>query len=247
MHTVIVTGASRGLGEAVVRDLNRRGAAIVATARSTDALAALADELDNVVALAGDVSSDSHRRAVVEAALHRFGRIDALVNNAAILEPIARSADAEAADWAHHLDVNVVAPVHLTALALPALREAHGRVVNVSSGAATRALEGWGAYCTAKAALKMATEVLAAEEPEITAISLRPGVVDTAMQRTIRDEGRAVMGKAGHDRFVRLHADGELLDPAVPGAAIAALALHAPASMSGEFVSWDDPSVQALP
>ena len=78
MHTVIVTGASRGLGEAVVRDLNRRGAAIVATARSTDALAALADELDNVVALAGDVSSDSHRRAVVEAALHRFGRIDAL-------------------------------------------------------------------------------------------------------------------------------------------------------------------------
>ena len=247
MHTVIVTGASRGLGEAVVRDLSRRGAAVVATARSTDALAAIADELDNAVALAGDISSDAHRRALVETTLQRFGRIDALVNNAAVLEPIARSAGAEADDWAAHLDVNVVAPVHLTALALPALRETHGRVINISSGAATRVLEGWGAYCTAKAALKMATEVLAAEEPDITAISLRPGVVDTAMQRTIREEGRAVMDEAGHDRFLRLHTEGELLDPAVPGAAIAALALHAPASMSGEFLSWDDPSVQALP
>ncbi len=246
MHTVIVTGASRGLGRAVVHELNRRGAAVVATARSESALAALEDELDNVVTVVGDIGSDSTRREVIETALRRDGRIDALVNNAAVLEPIARSADAEAGPWSDHLEINVVAPVHLTALALPYLRASGGRVINVSSGAATRPLAGWGAYCTAKAALKMATEVLATEEPDITAISLRPGVVDTAMQATIRSDGRKVMGAAGHDRFVRLHEDGELLDPALPGAAIAALALHAPKSLSGGFVPWDAPEVRAL-
>ena len=246
MKTVIVTGASRGLGRAVVLELNRRGAAVVATARSTEALATLAEDLDNVTTVVGDIGSESTRRQVVEAALRRDGRIDGLVNNAAVLDPIARSADAEADPWADHLAINVVAPIHLTALALPHLRESKGRVINISSGAAVRPLEGWGAYCTAKAALKMATEVLAEEEPGITAISLRPGVVDTAMQATIRSDGREVMGAEGHDRFIRLHEKGELLDPSVPGAAIAALALHAPTSMSGDFVQWDAPEVQAL-
>ena len=246
MQTVIVTGASRGLGRAVVHDLVRRGAAVVATARSTDALATLAEELDNVATVVGDIGSETTRAAVVAKALRRFGRIDALVNNAAVLEPIARSADASPGPWSDHLNVNVVAPVHLTALALPSLREAQGRVINISSGAAARPLGGWGAYCTAKAALKMATEVLATEEPDITAISLRPGVVDTAMQATIRDDGREVMGAEGHDRFLRLHDEGQLLDPSVPGASIAALALHAPPELSGAFVSWDAPEVLRL-
>jgi NAD(P)-dependent dehydrogenase (short-subunit alcohol dehydrogenase family) len=129
---------------------------------------------------------------------------------------------------------------------MPALREARGRVVNISSGAATRTLAGWGAYCTAKAALKMATEMLADEEPDVTAVSVRPGVVDTSMQATVRSKGRSVMTEAGHDQFLSLHEEGKLLDPAVPGSAVAALALHAPPSMSGAFVSWDDAAVLAL-
>jgi len=246
MPTVIVTGASRGLGRAIATDLARRGAAVVATARSAEALADLAHDVQGVAVHAGDIADHQTQRAVVDLALKEFGSIDAVVNNAAMLEPIARMADAEPEAWERHLAVNVVAPITLTALAVPALREAKGRVINISSGAATRTLAGWGAYCTAKAALKMATESLSDEEPDITALSVRPGVVDTEMQATIRSHGRSVMTEAGHDRFLSLHEEGKLLDPAVPGSAIAALALHAPTSMSGSFVSWDDAEVLAL-
>lgn len=246
MPTVIVTGASRGLGRAIATDLARRGATVVATARSAAALADLAADVPGVEVHAGDIADHQTQRAVVDLALRVSGSIDALVNNAAMLEPIARMADADPDEWARHLAVNVVAPISLTALAMPALREAGGRVVNISSGAATRTLAGWGAYCTAKAALKMATEMLADEEPDVIAVSVRPGVVDTAMQATVRSKGRSVMTEAGHDQFLSLHEEGRLLDPAVPGSAIAALALHAPPSMSGAFVSWDDPDVLAL-
>lgn len=246
MPTVIVTGASRGLGRAIATDLARRGATVVATARSGDALADLAEDVDGVAIHAGDIAERHTQQALVDLALRKTGRIDGIVNNAAVLDPIARMGDADPVDWGNHLAVNVVAPIALTALATPALREARGRVVNISSGAATRTIAGWGAYCTSKAALKMATEVLADEEPDITAVSVRPGVVDTEMQATIRAEGRAVMTAEGHDRFLSLHEEGKLLDPAVPGSAIAALALHAPPSMSGAFVSWDDPEVIAL-
>lgn len=246
MPTVIVTGASRGLGRAIATDLARRGATVVATARSAGALADLAHDVHGVEVLAGDIADEHTQRAVVDLALTAGGSIDAVVNNAAMLEPIARMADADPDGWARHLTVNVVAPISLTALAVPALREARGRVVNISSGAATRTMAGWGAYCTSKAALKMATEALAEEEPDITAVSVRPGVVDTEMQARIRSDARSVMGPEGHDRFLALHDEGKLLDPAVPGSAIAALALHAPPSMSGAFVSWDDAAVIAL-
>lgn len=246
MPTVIVTGASRGLGRSIATDLARRGADVVATARSAELLADLADDVDGVEVLAGDITEPATRAGVVDLALARFGSIDGLVNNAGTLDPVARMHGADADDWATNLAVNVTAPVALTALALPALRAAGGRVVNLSSGVANRPVVGWGAYCTAKAALKMATEVLAAEEPDITAVSVRPGVVDTAMQAEIRRVGASVMTPEGHERFLDLYETGELLDPAVPGSAIAALALHAPASMSGAFVSWDDDEVLAL-
>lgn len=246
MPTVIVTGASRGLGRSIATDLARRGADVVATARSAELLSDLADDVEGVEVVAGDITDPTTRREVVDLALARFGSVDGLVNNAGTLDPVARIHDATDDAWAESLAVNVIAPVALTALALPALRAVGGRVVNVSSGVANRPVVGWGAYCTAKAALKMATEVLAKEEPDITALSVRPGVVDTAMQAEIRKVGASVMTPEGHERFLDLHDTGQLLDPAVPGSAIAALVLHAPASMSGSFVSWDDDEVLDL-
>lgn len=245
MPTVIVTGASRGLGRAIAADVARRGATVVATARSVDDLDALAATNDLIHPVPADLTDPAARRAVVDRA-HDLGGVDALVNDAGMLEPVARIAGADPDAWAANLGINVVAPVALTALALPALRAASGRVVNVSSGVAKRPVVGWGAYCTAKAALLMATRVLAEEEDDVVAVSVRPGVVDTTMQATIREGGRDAMTEESHDRFVRLHESGELLDPAVPAASIAALALHAPRSMSGSFVSWDDDEVRAL-
>ncbi|KAG5459558.1 MAG: hypothetical protein BJ554DRAFT_28, partial [Olpidium bornovanus] len=86
-------------------------------------------------------------------------------------------------------DVNLFAVFLLTQKALPHLRKQRGRVVMVSSGAANKAYVGWSAYCCSKAALNMLTENLAAEEPEIASVAVRPGVVETEMQKIIRDSG----------------------------------------------------------
>lgn len=247
MPTIIVTGASAGVGRATVLALVERGASVVATARSTDPLATLADLApDQVETVVGDLTNPTVRLRVVEAAIARFGAIDGLVNNAGVVAPVTRSVDAEPDAWAANLALNLIAPVHLVGLALPALRRAGGRVVNLSSGVATHPVAGWGAYCAAKAALRMATEVLALEEPDIVALSLRPGMVDTGMQSGIREHGHEAMDPDAHRGFIEAHDEGALLDPALPGASVAAVVLGAPAAWSGSSRSWSDEDVRAL-
>jgi NAD(P)-dependent dehydrogenase (short-subunit alcohol dehydrogenase family) len=248
--TIIVTGASGGLGAATARILGKMGANVVLNARSEDDLNRIATDIDpegeRVLIVAGDVSQPGVGQRMVEAALDRFQRLDGLINNAGVLQPIAPIAEAAPDDWAYNVAVNLLGPFYCTRYALAALRRRRGRVVNVSSGAAVKATEGWSAYSAAKAALNHFTRVLAAEEPEVLALSFRPGVVDTAMQAEIRDEGAAGMPAESYRRFVRYHEEGELLPPEVPGRALAALALSAPHAWSGDFVSWDEARVSAL-
>jgi len=127
--------------------------------------------------------------------------------------------------------------------AIPHLRTARGRIVNVSSGAAVKAIEGWSAYCVAKAGGIHLTRLLAAEEPDITTVALRPGVVDTDMQALIRAEGAKAMNPEKRASFLELKATGQLLDPAVPARKIAWLALNAPSALSGAFLDYDDPRI----
>jgi len=242
---VIVTGASRGLGAAVSRLLVQEGVNVILNGRSEDALqevvSGLADGRAAVVT--GDISQEAVAQQLVAAALDQFGRLDSLIHNAGIIEPIAALAEADAKAWAYNLAVNVIAPVQLTQLALPHLRERRGRVISVSSGAAVSAIGGWAAYCGAKAALNQFNAVLAVEEPLVTAVAVRPGVVDTEMQAVIRREGRQGMDAGTHGRFLSYHEKGELLPPEKPGLAIARLALYAPPELSGKFINWDDPLV----
>ena len=105
---------------------------------------------------------------------------------------------------------------------------------------------GWGAYDLSKAALNHFTRQLAAEEPNLVSVAFRPGVVDTEMQAEIRSHGREAMPPASYARFVRSFQAGKLLPPEKPGRALAMLALWAPQALSGEYVSWDDPRVEAL-
>jgi NAD(P)-dependent dehydrogenase (short-subunit alcohol dehydrogenase family) len=248
--SVIVTGASRGLGRAIASALVEMGAGVVLNARSADQLAVLEEELaangGHAVAVGGDISQPDTSRQLVEAALTHFDHLAAIVNNAGVLEPIAPLADADPAAWQRNLAINVLGPVLLTQAAMPHLRAQQGRVINVSSGAAVKLTAGWGAYCVAKAALNQFNRALALEEPEITAIAVRPGVVDTAMQALIRREGAAPMTDSEYQRFVDYHANDDLLPPELPGRAVAALALHAPSEWSGEFIRWNDDQVQAL-
>jgi NAD(P)-dependent dehydrogenase (short-subunit alcohol dehydrogenase family) len=248
--TVIITGASRGLGLAAARFAATAGANVALMARSAAELEGAAEMIvaagGTAVPVPGDVTNKEDCLRVVETAVARYGRIDALINNAGTIEPIAPIVEADVMAWQENLSVNLLGPLQLTQAALPYLRERRGRVINVSSGAATYGLPGWGAYCTAKGALNQLTRVLAAEEPLITAVAVRPGAVDTAMQQVIREQGAAGMAPDVYARFVREYEDGQLLSPDKPGAALATLALYAPPEWSGEFVAWDEERVQAL-
>ncbi len=249
-QTVIVTGTSRGLGAAAARILAQMGAQVVLTARSAVPLDALTEEIraagGSAFAIAGDITAPNTAQRVVAAAVERFGRVDALINNAGMLTPLARLEDADPEAWLRTLDVNVIGPLLLTRAALPHLRHTKGRVINVSSGAAIKAVTGWGAYCVSKAALNHFNLMLAHEEPDITAIAVRPGKIDTAMQGTLRAEGAGHMDDATHARFVGHFEKGELNPPELPGRATALLALRAPHAWSGAFVAWDDERVAAL-
>lgn len=247
--TVIITGASRGLGLAAAR-LAAAEANVVLMSRSAVALAdaerVIEEAEGTAVAVPGDVTDEEACGQVVRTAVAEFGRIDALINNAGTIEPIAPIAEAKAEAWQRNWAVNLLGPLLLTRAALPWLREHRGRVINVSSGAAEYGLPGWGAYCAAKGALNQLTRVLAAEEPAVTAVAVRPGAVDTAMQGVIRERGATGMAPEVYKRFVKKYEDGRLLSPEKPGAAVAALALYAPPEWSGDFVAWDEARVQAL-
>jgi NAD(P)-dependent dehydrogenase (short-subunit alcohol dehydrogenase family) len=248
--TIIITGASRGLGAAVARHAGRLQARVVINARSERPLQELAADVASggvpVEVVAGDLCDERVCLEVVSRAVSRFGRIDAVVNNAGVLDPLARLEDVNPSEWETSWRLNVLAPMYLTSLALPHLRKVGGRVINISSGAAEKAYTGWAAYCSTKASLNICTEVLAVEEPEVTALSVRPGLVDTAMQERVRTRGAGVMTESDHRRFLEAHESGRLVSPDEAGRAVAILALFAKPEWSGDVVTLDEDRVSKL-
>jgi NAD(P)-dependent dehydrogenase (short-subunit alcohol dehydrogenase family) len=248
--TILVTGASRGLGAATARMSAELGANVVLMARSEDDLqavaAAIAADGGQALIVPGDVSVAADCRRAVAEAVGQFGGLDAVVNNAGVLEPIAPIAESRAEDWEMNLTVNVLGPLIITQAALPHLRQSQGHIINVSSGAALAIIPGWSAYCVAKAGINHLTRAIAEEEQEVTAIAFRPGLVDTAMQATIRATGGRGMPEEEYKRFLRYDEEGKLLPPELPGCALAVVALYAPQAWSGEFIGWDEERVQSL-
>ncbi|KAK3842080.1 MAG: short-chain dehydrogenase [Linnemannia gamsii] len=252
--TLIITGASRGIGRSIaLLAIQNLGANVIGVARSQEALQELSNYIefdlqlkDRFKFVVGDVTVESTAAKVVDVASQSWdGHLDGLVLNAGVLEPLAPISKTDVEDWKHNFDVNFFSIITLVQHALPALRESKGRVIFVSSGAAVNAYHGWGAYCASKAALKMFGETLAKEEPEVTSVSVRPGVVDTEMQAVIRREGATGMVPTQHAQFVDFHTSKKLLHPDEPGHVIASLAIKAPLSISGQFFSWNDDELLA--
>ncbi len=251
-HTpvILLTGASRGLGAAAAREAARRGAHLVLNARHAERLERVAEacraEGVTVHTVVGDIGEEATARRMVETAAEAFGRLDALIHNAGVLPPIAPIAQADLVAWEANWRVNFLAAVALLRHGIPLLRESRGRAVLVSSGAAIHAYPTWGAYCSAKAALNHFTAVLAAEEPDITALAFRPGIVDTDMQADIRTQGKGVMPPDLHAKFLTYQREGRLQPPEVVARPLIAVALHAPRAWSGRFVAYYDAEVQRL-
>lgn len=187
MTVALITGGSAGLGLALTGALAERGWTLIIDARGSDALARAQRELSartGVVAIRGDVADPAHREALI-AAVHEFGRLDLLVNNASHLGPSPQPRlEAYPLDELTRVyDVDVFAPLALTQLALPILAVSGGVIVNVSSDAAVEPYPGWGGYGSAKAALDQMTAVLGAEYPDLGVYAFDPGDMRTQMHQ----------------------------------------------------------------
>ncbi len=184
--TALITGASRGLGLALAAGLARAGFDLIIDARDRAALDASAGAVraagHKVTAIPGDITDPAHRAALIAAAGER---LDLLVNNAGTLgvSPLPALADYPPDELRAAFEVNVIAPVALTQLALPLLRASGGAVLNITSDAAVEAYAGWGGYGAAKAALEQASNVLAAEELAVRVWWADPGDLRTDMHQ----------------------------------------------------------------
>jgi NAD(P)-dependent dehydrogenase (short-subunit alcohol dehydrogenase family) len=187
-HIALITGASRGLGATLARFLAARQFTLVLNARSERDLNRQADELRSTGAIvhsqAGDIADEATRRALVDR-VRELGGLDLLVNNASTLGGISPLARVNVATLDRVLAVNLVAPLALTALALPLLAICRGLVVNISSDAALGAYPGWGVYGASKAALDLATRTWANELSTrgISLVAVDPGDMRTDMHQ----------------------------------------------------------------
>jgi 3-oxoacyl-[acyl-carrier protein] reductase len=237
--TAIITGGSRGIGAAAARALAGAGASVMIAAR--DGMAAL--RAADAIAVSGgqacgvscDVADYAAVEAMVEDTMRRFGKPDILINNAGAIEPIATLAQSDPAAWAHNINVNLIGAYNAVRATLPhMLTNGGGTVINVSSGAAHRPLEGWAAYCSAKAGLAMLTAALTLETAltGVRVFGLAPGVVDTDMQVTIRASGINRVSKIPRANLASVDH---------PAAAIVYLCTEAADDLAGKELALLDP------
>jgi NAD(P)-dependent dehydrogenase (short-subunit alcohol dehydrogenase family) len=213
--SVLVTGASRGLGRALASELGRRGARVVVVARDAKALDALVDEIRKAGgiahALVADVGDKHAILPLAGAANALVGPIDVLVHNASALGPTPLSLllDTDCEDLERVLEVNVVGPFRLSkALAGSMALRKKGVIVHLSSDASVNAHSRWGAYSASKAASDHLARIWAAElgERGVKVMSVDPGDMDTEMHAAaIPDADPATLARP--DDVARVIAD----------------------------------------
>jgi NAD(P)-dependent dehydrogenase (short-subunit alcohol dehydrogenase family) len=182
----LLTGASRGLGRALAHGLADNGWVLILDARTVADLDAAATELGAAVvaAIPGDVSDPEHR-ATLSQAVDEQGGLDLLVANASTLGPSPQPAlaDYPLDELRRVYEVNVMAPLALAQLLIPALAARNGAIVNITSDASVEPYEGWGGYGSSKAALDQLTAILGAEQPGLRVYAVDPGDMRTQMHQ----------------------------------------------------------------
>lgn len=237
--TVVVTGASRGIGAAIAVGLARLGAGLVLNARSEESLEGVAAECQShgveVRTVAGDCALDQTAQFMVKAA-KVIGEFGGFVHNAGVLHPGPALWELEEAQFDEVFATNVKAGYLLAKYAVPNLRRAGGGfAVFVGSGAANYAVAGWAAYSAAKAAEHALAFNLAQEAPEIYTFVYSPGTVDTAMQQA----GREAPGEIAR-MFQGFRDGGGLLTPEFTAGKLLAILQDPQKRFHGKVASYRD-------
>lgn len=248
--TVLVTGASRGLGEDISEAFWRHGANVFLVARSGEILNALCTRLvgarqdaQRAAHLAIDLSISDAPALIFDALQSFTGRIDVLVNNAAIIGPIGPLDGNDWRGWKTAIGVNLLAPAALCRLAIPQMKsQGGGAIINLSGGGATSPRPFFSAYAAAKSGLVRLTEIIAAEMGRygIRANAIAPGAMNTEMHSAVLRAGPALAGETEYRKALEQAEHGGV--PFATAAELAVfLASEAAAGINGKLISavWD--------
>lgn len=238
-QTLILTGASRGIGKALALELARSGANLVLNARNEEALSTVADESKSlgvqVRTVVGDAATDQTVQFMVKAA-KVIGNFAGFIHNAGVLHPGPALWELSEKQFDEVFDTNVKAGWLLAKYAFPNLmRNGSGVAVFVGSGAANYPRVGWGAYGAAKAAEHYLAFNLALEAPEIATFVYSPGTVDTEMQR----QGRESAGSIA-EMFKDFKEEGRLINPEQTAAALVRILSGDPSKFHGKIATYKD-------
>jgi NAD(P)-dependent dehydrogenase (short-subunit alcohol dehydrogenase family) len=244
-QVAIVTGAGKGIGKATALALAQAGAAVVLAARTESDISGTADEIKQAggkaLAIPTDVSDIVQVDQLLVLTLRAFNRIDILVNNAAVIQPLGKVWETSPKAWQQAIAVNLMGPYLCTRAVLPHMLErGAGRIINISSGAADSNLAGASAYTASKAALERFSGTLAEETAGsgVVVTTLRPGIVDTAMQSEMRQTPAQHFPLVG--LWQKWHQSGQLRPASEPAQAVLWLASHFADAANGRIFSLDD-------
>lgn len=213
MRLFIITGGSRGLGLGLVQQSLLAGDQVISVARSAQ------DKAASLITIKHDIAEASKLfvkldKALASLKLAKYSSIH-LINNAAVLEPLGAFSSLDPLLIRQHLEINLTTPILLSQYFVKKFKTYKGwlTVTNISSGAAHFPIERWSMYCSAKAGLKMFTDCLNLEnsDKKIKFINFSPGLMDTAMQTTIRKKKKTEF--PGVDQFKNYQTDGQLASP----------------------------------
>lgn len=241
----IITGTSRGIGEAIAESLTEEKNHVIGLSRTENK--PLKDKFGQAGATFDfwpiDLSDVEGAEAAFEEHLRKLTAEQyesvTLINNAGLLEPIDQIANTKAADVVKHMNVNLTSLMVITASFVRHFKNHPKKeIISISSGAAYNPYTGWGSYCASKAGSLMFSKVLAEEQKSVKhpakVVSLAPGVVETDMQRTIRSKNKVQFPNI--DKFIELKEKGILSSAKQVGKTIAGAILDNPRIKNGEEI-----------
>lgn len=219
-NVAIITGASRGLGRASAMEMAKEGASLVILSRTLPEIEVTSRTIEkvggNVLSLKVDISRSTDVEEAVDKAQSHFGKIDILMNNAAVIGPVRPLFEVDEGDWNICMDINLKGTFLFSKAVIPyMIRQKKGKIINVTSGLGVMAMPLFGGYSIAKAGVIHLTKILAEElkAHNIQVNGLDPGVMDTRMQEELRNLGPEVLGDKIYAEFSGFKEKGLLKPP----------------------------------